>query len=347
MNKLKLLVTIISLIAIGWLVKENVHSAPDRVDAAGAVTFEFLGDPVSGPIFDFSNIAPGFSDSQDVVVTNSDTVAREIGVKGVKTNGAGNLESQMEIVISEGATDLYGGTSGTGPKTLEDFFADSNSFDGISLSILTANNSTTYKFQVLFKESAGNDFQNTNVVFDLKFGLITEVPLACEGMSFSANSPIFGTAGNDNIKGTNGNDLIFALEGNDTVDAKLGNDCIVGGEGNDNLKGAVGRDTILGSEGNDKISGEVDNDTLYGNEGDDDVSGGAGNENIWLGEGNDTADGGAGNDLINGEDGDDTFKGGAGNDTLLGGNDTDSVNGQVGRDTCEGETKIQCEVMLL
>ena len=229
------------------------------------------------------------------------------------TGGIGDLESQIEIVISEGVTPLYGTGSPTGAKTLSDLFTDSNTFNGVILSTVPNGEDRTYTFAVKFKEAAGNDFQDTSVVFDLKFGIVSEIPVACEEINFP-NPAIFGTAGDDNIKGTNGNDLIFALEGNDTVNSGLGRDCVIGGLGNDRINTGVGRDILVGNEGNDTLSGGVDNDTLYGNEGDDDIDGGAGNDTVWAGAGNDKADGGAGNDIINGEDGDDMLKGGAGND---------------------------------
>lgn len=84
---------------------------------------------------------------------------------------------------------------------------------------------------------------------------------------------ISGTDGNEDLVGTDGDDVIHAF-GNgpgtfDTISGLGGNDIICGGDGQDN---------ILGGEGNDKIYGENDNDTINGNNGNDIIDGGPGTD---------------------------------------------------------------------
>ena len=83
-----------------------------------------------------------------------------ISVKGTRTGGVGidpKLETVLDMVISENGTDLYGGTAGA--KTVEDFFADSLSDDGIMLSILGAGDTTSTVFRVLFPNPTEKRFQ--------------------------------------------------------------------------------------------------------------------------------------------------------------------------------------------
>ncbi|MDA0267596.1 MAG: endonuclease/exonuclease/phosphatase family protein, partial [Cyanobacteria bacterium] len=123
-----------------------------------------------------------------------------------------------------------------------------------------------------------------------------------------------GTAGRDNITGSNENVKIFGFGGNDTIAGGLGNDIIFGGDGNDVLRGdrnsrnsggqIGGNDIIFGGAGNDRIGGKAGNDLLYGD---------AGNDQIWGDDGDDLLWGGLGDDILTGDD----FSGGQGSDTFV------------------------------
>lgn len=331
------------------------------------------------PIFVVNNIMPGDTESRTVHVENGASGNRPVAVRGIKTAETGNLSTVLSMIISENGTDLYGGASPTGPKTLAEFFDESGGPDGIPLSMLGPGEDTDYTFEVGFDENAGNEFQGKSVVFDLKIGIAIQVPEECRDIQFNGN-PILGTENSDVINGTNGNDLIFAFEGNDVVNASNGNDCVVGGPGDDIVHGSNGNDLLFGNEGDDRIDGSNGNDLIFGGDGndiingsngndmieggegndkieggngDDNIDGGGGNDQIDAGNGNDIVnagggndviDGGNGNDQINGEGGNDTLIGRNGNDFLLGGPDTDSANGGLGSDTCDAETEINCEL---
>jgi Ca2+-binding RTX toxin-like protein len=156
---------------------------------------------------------------------------------------------------------------------------------------------------------------------------------------------LIGTPRNDVIDAGGGNDIVYGREGNDTIYGGAGDDRILGGDGDDILFGGPGNDTIFGGAGNDTIFGGAGNDILYGEdgndlilggEGDDFASGGQGNDTILGGPGNDTLQGDEGNDRIDGEDGNDHIDGGAGNDTLVGGEGNDCIAGGTGNDTIAG-----------
>jgi Ca2+-binding RTX toxin-like protein len=317
MKKLfKLLVLLIAAGGILWFAKDHIHVFDTgRVEAAGSVTFN-LGNVGTGPMFTFSNIAPGFSESKTITVQNGDTVGRTIGVKATKS-APGDLDSGLEVTITEGSTILYG------PKSLSEFYTDSSTINGVTLSTVAPNGSTSYVLTVTFPTSKGNEYQNQTTAFDLSFGLVTEVPLACEGIRF--NKTIFGTSGNDNLHGTTGNDLIVGLEGNDKIDSGVGNDCIVGGSGTNTINGGVGNDIITGGFAN-KINAGTGDDVIVG------------------GNGNDTIDGGTGKDKITSLGGDDKIQGGVGNDEIDGGTGSNSIDGGTGKDTCTNGVKKHCEM---
>lgn len=293
------------------------------------------GVPSGSPIFVINNLLPGDTEIRQVKITNNAAVLRPVSIRGVKTSETGNLSTVLDFFISENGTELYA-------KTLNQFITESAGINGIPLFTLNPGATKTINFKATFKESADNQFQNTSIVFDLIIGIAAEIPQECRSIQF-IGQPIFGTSGNDNLKGTNGNDLIFGFEGNDKINGGNGDDCIVGGPGNDRLDGSNGNDVIFGNEGDDKINGGNGDDLIFAGPGNDVVDGSNGNDKIYSGEGDDNSDGGNGNDYIEGNEGNDTLRGRNGDDILLGGEGTDIARGDLGKDTCEAETKIKCE----
>ena len=94
-----------------------------------------------------------------------------------------------------------------------------------------------------------------------------------------------GEAGDDDITGTNRDDLINGNEGDDRLRGRRGNDRLLGGLGDDHLQGNGGDDDLLGGEGNDRLRGGNGDDTLYGGAGIDRVSGGRGSDLFVLSAG--------------------------------------------------------------
>lgn len=309
---------------VGVVPWTNFFKGASTVRASGDLTVVW-GVPEGDPIFVIAGAAPGDIQERNVTVSNGAGASRPVGIKAAKTAGAGSLENVLNVVISQGLTDLYGGTSPGGPKTLAQFFSESSSLEFIPLSDLGPGASTIYKIKVTFDPGAGNEYQNTTVTFDLNIGVGFELPTACESLSLNPN-PIFGTAGNDTIHGTSKNDLIITFEGNDKVFGKAGDDCIIGGSGNDQLRGELGDDVILGEDNNDLLIGALGNDKIFGGAGNDEIRGETGSDELF------------------GEDNNDLLKGGTGADTLIGGSGTDIARGETGSDTCDAETETQCEI---
>ncbi len=62
---------------------------------------------------------------------------------------------------------------------------------------------------------------------------------------------VYGTNGNEWLKGGGGDDALNALGGNDVVRGYGGNDTLVGGDGDDVLRGEAGDDILTGGDGTD------------------------------------------------------------------------------------------------
>jgi len=244
------------------------------------------GVPDGQPIFEVPNFLPGDSETETVQIINGASTIRSVGVRGEWVSELKDLADVLDFRISEGGTDLYGGT--TGIKTLTNFFAESSGPDGIELFSVGPGETRTIDFTVSFPESAGDEFQNARIVFDIIIGIAIDIPDVCESITFP-NNPIFGTEKRDVLNGTDGNDLIIAFEGDDVVNAKAGDDCILGGADNDIIHGQNGNDIIFGDEGNDRLWGDNGKDKIYG---------GSGNDRIEANNDDDFADGGAGDDDV-------------------------------------------------
>ncbi|MFM7718925.1 MAG: calcium-binding protein [Actinomycetota bacterium] len=111
-------------------------------------------------------------------------------------------------------------------------------------------------------------------------------------------------------------------------------DTLIGTDGDDSLTGGGGADTILGRSGDDELAGGGGNDT---------ISGGAGDDAIKANGGDDKVKGSGGADIINGGGGDDVLYGNKGADTLLGKAGDDQAWGGGGKDLCVAEVKDSCE----
>ena len=155
-----------------------------------------------------------------------------------------------------------------------------------------------------------------------------------------------GGRGNDEIRGTFGDDLIYGGAGTDIIDAKEGDDVVLAGDGRDTIEGGFGDDRILGQAGIDDITGGNGKDQLNGGAGRDRIDGGRGADLITGGADIDTLRGGTGEDLIRGgssadiiygDSGNDIIRGDVGNDTVYGGTGDDLIVGGEGNDRLYGE----------
>lgn len=96
-----------------------------------------------------------------------------------------------------------------------------------------------------------------------------------------------GTAENDIINGTQGNETLNGKAGDDHIYGFGGEDTLIGNSGDDWLYGGGDRDSLWGGIGNDILFGQGDNDELQGGDGDDELHGGDGDDHLTGGAGAD------------------------------------------------------------
>lgn len=158
-------------VGVGRILKDPAASGTVR--AFGDLRVEF-GIPHGHPLFDIFNILPGDTVFRNVLVRNRGSVPRLVFVKGIKTSETQNFGNALTLTVREGSTDLYGGTSPTGPKTLTQFFAESGGETGIHLSVVGPRRRTRYSFIVNFPPGPDdNQYQGARLVFDLIFDAVS------------------------------------------------------------------------------------------------------------------------------------------------------------------------------
>jgi Ca2+-binding RTX toxin-like protein len=94
-------------------------------------------------------------------------------------------------------------------------------------------------------------------------GVFPAVALAAPGCA-GLPATIVGTAGDDVIHGTPGNDVIVGLDGADTIYGYGGDDVICGGKKDDTIYGGAGDDLLQGGRGRDHFVPGVGADTVRG-----------------------------------------------------------------------------------
>lgn len=329
----------------------------NQVYAVDPLIVTYNGGAPPDPMFEVFNMLPGDMEEKTFNVENDSPDPVDVEMTAVKTDEDKDFAGILDIEIEDLSTStiIFSGK-------LQDLF-DS---PPINLGTFPAGSDKSFRVKVQFPTSAGNEYQNALVIFDIIWRVeipLDDIPEECAHLAHQIVNVIEGTEGDDDIHGTHKSDLILSYGGNDIIDASSDSDCIVAGEGDDTIYAESGDDVILAGPGNDIVSSGSGNDIVYGGEGDDNITTGSGNDTVFGGPGNDTIDtgsgddyveGGSGNDTIAGgsdndelygQEGDDNIRGNSGDDFLHGGADTDDLDGDSGTDTCvAGETLNSCEL---
>lgn len=179
---------------------------------------------------------------------------------------------------------------------------------------------------------------------------------------FGVSAATIGAA-DDNLVGTDENDVMVLLGGQDTGRGGAGQDTVKGGDGGDSLLGEGGTDWLHGDNGDDVLKGGSGSDNLTGGTGADTVNGGTGSDwsiyedsgvgvavNLALSgpqSGGDAAgdvlvsienvQGSNQGDTLRGTDADNRFLGMGGGDQMFGGLGNDLLVGGGGNDFAQGD----------
>lgn len=146
-------------------------SAPEAMSApSGTVSFE------QTPLFNNANFIPGDAVTRWIKVVNNTLEEHQAVVRLTNVLDVNNLGGQIELVIKKGGAILYNGT-----------FSDLFNKDKIKLSKVAAGDWAQFDFIATFKTTAGNNFQNKTLNFDLVVGFDDS---ADEGAQTQNNSSV-------------------------------------------------------------------------------------------------------------------------------------------------------------
>lgn len=282
---------------------------------------------------------------KDFYAKSTATFAGNPAAEGSAANALALLTGSLTKSISVTATPLGDPNSMDQSGTLLSFFSENGSAPMIAKSLATTSATVLAKMKALgLVAGKSYSFKEIDTMMDPSVTLISpsdtsktiKISMANFKAYFSSIDYVYvdnwqnpgktlittnaagnlvGGAGNDIIKGGNGNDTLDGGIGNDTILAGAGNNLVYGGSGEDSITCGAGNDTIDGGDGSNFIDAGAGNDSISG---DGTIYGGLGNDTI---KGNGNLYGGDGNDSITGSG---SLAGGAGNDTIASGAYSDS-----------------------
>lgn len=170
-NTIFKIATFILLVSLNYFFTSPLFLTDSYAHSAGGLEIDW-GVTSGDPIFVVEDFKPCDVEKRDVEIENKFDGPKQISVIGINTQETGDIADVIDFIISANGTDIYGGTAGA--KTLRDFFADSASPGGITLATLNHDQSKIFTFTATFLCSAGNEYQQKKVIFDLKIGVLLE-----------------------------------------------------------------------------------------------------------------------------------------------------------------------------
>jgi hypothetical protein len=265
-KSLKTLFLLAFVLTIGYIFRNDLLFRVDTVRAFGDLVVDFHV-PVTDPIFVVQNMLPGDSESRNIDVTNGGSVPRQVKIKGVRTGGVGGdpkLETILDFTIKEGINNLYGTGSPTGPKTLNDFFTDTSGPNGIILGTLNPGQGKTYILTAVFPTSAGNEYQNKSVIFDITFDNFQGGHIVINEVFYNVDAAHGLDSPKDRgIVGVSGNNVTLLIQGNgpgsvNTITVKQSEACNIIQNNNTTIVNGV---TVINNTGGNQTNNNTGGST--------------------------------------------------------------------------------------
>jgi len=220
MDKILKIILLISVTALGL----GVLAVPSaKATEVGQLIIEWSINgsdwfPLSGKIFDEANFLPGDGVSRLIRATNNTAGTLKIGTKGIEDSSCSGfcLADQLYLKITdESLHTLY-------ESSLTDFFGQ----EEVALSDVASGGKAIYNFTITFLPDSNNNYQNTNVSFNLIVGALGTESISGEiipgggssgGGSFIPGLQIF----NENASGIGGDEATITWQTNKGASSRV------------------------------------------------------------------------------------------------------------------------------
>lgn len=159
--------------------------------AASNITVQFENTP----LFNEANVLPGDGVTRFIKVTNNTTAPNKVAVYAENfpnPTPSDDLARALDMKISKGGVDLWGGNSSSGAKTLFDFYQAGEIF----LSDINAGQMQQYDFTLSISTDKGDlpvsptTWQQKRTNFDIVIGFLGQYNPPCEGPNCPCVGPV-------------------------------------------------------------------------------------------------------------------------------------------------------------
>ncbi len=194
---------------LAFVLTSNILYPTSGVNAAGDLIIDWgIPDP-----FNVQNMLPGDETFKDISITNSGTIPRVIAIKGELVEEEKNFPDILDIEITRGVAFVYGGPAD--PKKLRDFLNESSGPNGIVVATLDPDETGIFRVKVKFPASAGNEYQNALVIFNLLIGIERPENLVINEVFYDVDSEHgFDSPKDRGISDINGNSVDIIIKDN-------------------------------------------------------------------------------------------------------------------------------------
>ena len=119
---------------------------------------------------------PGLNVSQTVTVQNTSGDSKELSFQAINTSQTGAMATVLYFNVQQNSTNLYGASNS---KTLQNFWDAGE----VKMLDVSGSSTTTLTINIAMNETAGNEYQGKQALFDLNIGFVGEAPVTVTSSS--------------------------------------------------------------------------------------------------------------------------------------------------------------------
>src|SRR3990167_1641399 len=119
---------------------------------------------------------PGLVVSKTITVNNTSGDNKKLSFQAINTNQTGAMATVLYFNVQQNSTNLYGASNS---KTLQNFWDAGE----VKMLDVSGSSTTTLTINIAMNETAGNEYQGKQALFDLNIGFVGEAPVTVTSSS--------------------------------------------------------------------------------------------------------------------------------------------------------------------